>query len=122
MSDIRDLMGAYAQALDDGRTDDVVATFTPDATVALPGRDVLRGHDAIRQAYAGMVPRRPQRHVVSNTVVTVVDDNNAHASSDLLVLGKGESGWTVQFVGRYTDELRRHEGAWRFAARTLELS
>jgi uncharacterized protein (TIGR02246 family) len=121
VQDIRDLIAAYAHALDDGRTEDVVATFCPDATVVIPGQDSLIGLDAIRTAYAGMVPRRPQRHVVVNTVVTVADAT-ASAISDLLVLAKGEQGWAVRFVGRYRDELRRTDSGWRFAARTLEFA
>jgi uncharacterized protein (TIGR02246 family) len=120
VNDIRDVIAAYTQALDDGRTDDVVATFCPDATVSLPGRDVIRGHEAIRTAYAAMKPRRPQRHVVVNTVVSEVDDHTAKAASDVLVLGRGEAGWVVHLVGRYRDDLRRTGGAWRFATRTLE--
>jgi len=120
VNDIRDVIAAYAQALDDGRTDDVVATFCPDATVSLPGMDVIRGHEAIRVAYAAMTPRRPQRHVVANTVVSEVDDHAARATSDVLVLGRGEAGWAVRLVGRYTDDLRRLDTGWRFAARTLE--
>lgn len=120
VQDIRNLIAAYAHALDDGRTEDVVATFCPDATVVIPGYDVLAGQDAIRTAYEGMVPRRPQRHVVVNTLVTV-DVETASATSDLLVLGKGgESGWAVRLVGRYRDELRLTGEGWRFAARTLE--
>jgi uncharacterized protein (TIGR02246 family) len=116
---IRNVISAYAQAIDDGRTDDVVATFCPDATVNLPGLDVMRGHEAIRAAYAKMTPRRPQRHVVVNTIVTATGEESATATSDLLVLVKGESGWAVQLVGRYEDELRRDDGTWRFAARRL---
>ncbi len=117
---IRNTIAAYCQALDDGRTDDVVATFCPDATVALPGVGVLHGHDAIRAAYADLVPRRPQRHVVVNTFVTTVDDDTAEATSDLLVLGQGTSGWVVQLVGRYRDAFRRNENTWQFTSRQLE--
>jgi uncharacterized protein (TIGR02246 family) len=121
VQDICHLIAEYAHALDDGRTEDVVATFCPDATVVVPGQDALVGRDAIRTAYAGMVPRRPQRHVVVNTVVAVSDET-ASATSDLLVLAKGESGWAVELVGRYRDELRRTDSGWRFAARTLEFA
>ena len=34
---IRATLAAYAHALDDGRTDDVVATFCPDGAVEIPG-------------------------------------------------------------------------------------
>jgi uncharacterized protein (TIGR02246 family) len=120
VNDIRDVIAAYTQALDDGRADDVVATFCPDATVSLPGMDIIRGHEAIRAAYAAMKPRRPQRHVVVNTLVSEVDDDTAKATSDVLVLGKGDAGWVVRLVGRYSDDLRRVDTAWRFASRTLE--
>lgn len=122
VNDIRGVIAAYAQALDDGRTDDVVATFCPDATVSIPGMDVLNGHEAIRAAYSAMEPRRPQRHVVVNTVVTAMDDHTAKATSDVVVLGRGESGWAVHLVGRYTDDLRLTGTAWRFVARTLEFT
>jgi uncharacterized protein (TIGR02246 family) len=121
VKDIRDTIAAYAQALDDGRTEDVVATFCPDATVRLPGMEPLHGHEAIRAAFARMRPRRPQRHVVVNTVVTVADDRTASATSDLLVLGAGPD-WAVHLVGRYRDELRRQDAGWRFAARLLDFA
>ena len=67
---IQATLAAYAQALDDGRTDDVVATFCPDGTCEIPGLGTHHGHDALRQAFAKWVPRQPQRHVVVNTHVT----------------------------------------------------
>jgi ketosteroid isomerase-like protein len=120
MVGISNTIAAYCQALDDGRTDDAVATFCPDGTMAIPGADVLVGHEAIREAYAAMKPRRPQRHVVVNTFVTSVDGQTATATSDLLVMGKGEAGWSVFLVGRYNDALRQTDSGWLFQARTLE--
>ena len=67
---IRATIAAYAQALDDGRTDDVVATFCPDGVSEIAGMGTYEGHDALREAYAGWKPRRPQRHLVLNTLVT----------------------------------------------------
>jgi uncharacterized protein (TIGR02246 family) len=119
---IHDLITTYAQALDDGRTDDVVATFCPDGTAIIPGREALQGHDALRAAYATMKPSRPQRHVVVNTVVTAVEADTARASSDLIVLIGGSSGWVVHLVGRYTDDLRMVDADWRFETRRLEFA
>ena len=48
---MRRTIAAYAQALDDGRTDDVVATFCADAKIDLPGQGVFEGTDAIREAF-----------------------------------------------------------------------
>ena len=59
---IRATIAAYTQALDDGRTDDVVATFCADGGIDIPGLGTFEGTEALREAYAGWVPRKPQRH------------------------------------------------------------
>ncbi|HMQ25025.1 MAG TPA: nuclear transport factor 2 family protein [Acidimicrobiales bacterium] len=116
---VRRAIAAYTQALDDGRTDDVVATFCPDATVEIPGMGTHEGVDAIRAAYAQWTPRRPQRHLVLNTLVAEWTADEAHATSDVVFLLKGKEGWAVQVVGRYEDVLHRDDadGRWRFHAR-----
>src|SRR6185503_13846193 len=83
---VRATIAAYTQALDDGRTDDVVATFCPDGAIELPGMGTHEGHDALRSAYAGWAPQRPQRHLILNTHVTEWDDEQATAVSDMVFL------------------------------------
>ena len=68
------------------------------------------GHDALRAAYAGWEPRRPQRHLVVNTHITDWDDHEAKAVSDVVFLLQGKDGWTVQLVGRYHDVLHHDDG------------
>ena len=114
---VRNALAAYAQALDDGRTDDVVATFCPDGVCDIPGMGTLEGHDAIREAYAGWTPRRPQRHLVLNTLVTEWSGDEAEAVSDVVFIRMGKAGWAVQLVGRYHDTLHRDGGTWRFHRR-----
>src|SRR4051794_36427248 len=111
---VRAAIAAYAQALDDGRTDDVVATFCADGASEMPGLGTFEGHDALRQAYAGWKPVRPQQHLVTNTVVTQWDEHEAHAVSDLILVMKGKSGPAIQLMGRYHDVLHRDDGVWRF--------
>jgi hypothetical protein len=113
-------LAAYAHALDDGRTGDVVDTFCPDGSVDIPGLGVHEGHEALRVAYAKWVPRRPQRHVVANIHVTTGADGAAQAVSDVLFLLEGDDGWAVQVVGRYSDVLHLHGDRWRFHRRTAE--
>lgn len=115
---VRATLAAYTQALDDGRTDDVVATFCPDGAVDIPGLGVHEGHDALRAAYAAWAPRRPQRHLVLNTLVADWNEQEAHAISDVVFILKGSAGWSIQLVGRYHDTLRQHDGTWRFHRRT----
>ena len=116
---IRATIAAYTQALDDGRTDDVVATFCPDGGIDVPGVGSYEGLDALREAYAGWVPRVPQRHLVVNTLVTDWDDQQATATSDIVLIVQGKEGWAVQFVARYTDTLHQDGGAWRFHRRVV---
>jgi hypothetical protein len=117
---IRATIAAYTQALDDGRTDDVVATFCPDGGCEIPGMGTHQGHDALRAAYTKWEPRQPQRHLVLNTLVTEWDDDEASATSDFVFLLKGNDGWTVQLVGRYHDTLHHRDSGWRFHRRVAE--
>lgn len=114
---VRATIATYTQALDDGRTDDVVATFCPDGVCEIPGLGTHAGHDALRAAYSEWEPKRPQRHLILNTLVTVVSDAEATAISDVVFLLLGGSGWTVQLVGRYHDTLHYQDGSWQFHRR-----
>lgn len=116
---VRATIAAYTQALDDGRTDDVLATFCPDGGIEIPGVGTYEGLDALREAYAGWVPKVPQRHLVTNTLVTAWDDHEATATSDVTLLVQGKEGWSVQFVARYTDTLHRSDDGWRFHRRVV---
>ena len=111
---VRAALAVYTQALDDGRTDDVVDTFCPDGAIAIPGLGTHTGHDALRAAYATWAPRRPQRHLVLNTVVGTWDDDEATAVSDVVFVLLGGAGWEIKLVGRYHDTLHRDGASWRF--------
>ena len=117
---VRAAIAAYTQALDDGRTDDVVATFCPDGGCDIPGLGTYEGHDALREAYAGWAPRMPQRHLVLNTHVRDWSDDEARAVSDVVFILLGSKGWRIQLVGRYEDVLHRDGNGWRFHRRTAE--
>ena len=135
---VRATIAAYTHALDDGRTDDVVATFCADGGCDIPGLGTYEGHDALRAAYAKWTPRQPQRHLVLNTLITEWTPEEAHATSDVVFLLRGETdwddheatavsdvvfllqgdaGWAVEVVGRYEDTLHRADGTWRFHRR-----
>jgi 3-phenylpropionate/cinnamic acid dioxygenase small subunit len=114
---VRATLAAYAHALDDGRTDDVVATFCPDGVCDIPGMGTHEGHDALRVAYTKWQPRRPQRHLVLNTHVTQWTAQEASAVSDVVFVLQGDDGWAIQLVGRYHDVLHNDDGAWRFHRR-----
>jgi hypothetical protein len=119
---VRAAIAAYTLALDDGRTDDVVASFCAEGLCDIPGLGRHQGHADLREAYGRWEPTRPQRHLVLNTLVTDWDQNEAKATSDFVFLLKGEAGWAVQLVGRYHDVLHRQGEAWRFHSRQAEFS
>jgi ketosteroid isomerase-like protein len=116
---IRATIAAYTHALDDGRTDDVVACYCPDGTFDMAGMGTFEGHVALREAYEGWKPRKPQRHLVVNTHVTAWDEHEATALSDVVFILQGDGGWAVQFVARYLDTLHRTDGVWRFHRRAV---
>ncbi|KOU59311.1 hypothetical protein ADK57_33645 [Streptomyces sp. MMG1533] len=109
---VRAVLGAHTQAQDAGRTDDVVALYTPDGVLELPGMDPVEGHDALREAFKGWAPTQPQLHMVTNTVVTSSAEGEATAVSDVVFFQRGEAGWAPLVVGRYDDELCRRDGTW----------
>ncbi len=116
---IRATLAAYTQALDDGRTDDVVDTYCADGTFEMPGMGTFQGHDALRSAYEGWKGTRPQRHLVLNTLVSDWSDREATATSDVVFILEGKAGWAIQFVARYRDLLHQVDGTWKFHRRTV---
>jgi hypothetical protein len=117
---VRATIAAYTQALDDGRIEEVVATFCPDGAVDMPGLGYHVGHDALRTAYESVKPRRPQRHLVVNTLVTAWSEEEVKAVSDVIFILQGKAGWAIQLVGRYHDTLHNDGGVWRFHQRVAE--
>ncbi|MGH9275241.1 MAG: nuclear transport factor 2 family protein [Acidimicrobiales bacterium] len=116
---VRATIAAYTHALDDGRTDEVVATYCPDGAFELVGTGTFEGHDALRDAYAGWTPRKPQRHLVANTLVSDWSEHEATATSDVVLIVQGAAGWAIEFVARYADTLHHVDGSWKFHRRTV---
>jgi len=120
---VRATLAAYTHALDDGRVEDILATYMPSGVFDMPGTGTFEGHDALRAVYTEWKPQRPQRHMVVNTNVTDWTDRDASAVSDVVFALKGEKGWSIQFVARYLDVLHRDErdDRWKFERRTVSV-
>lgn len=119
---IRALLAALAQAQDDGRTEDLVSLYAEDGIVDVPGIGSFAGVNALREAFAGWAPTVPQRHIVTNTLVTEWDTGSARATSDVVFVQRGESGWAVTTVARYHDTFRNADGTWALARRSMEFT
>jgi uncharacterized protein (TIGR02246 family) len=115
---VRAAQSAYAQAFDDGRSDDVADLFTSDGVVEIEGVGVYEGRETIRSTYANWEPRSPQRHLVSNMLLTEYADDTARATADVTLLQLVDSVWSIRMVARYDDVLRKEGGKWLFARRT----
>jgi SnoaL-like domain len=119
---IRTAQATYAQALDDGRTDDVADIYARDGTADIEGVGVFAGRDAVRAAYSGWKPTRPQRHLVSNLLVADWGDDEAQATTDVVLIQLQDSGWVIHLVARYHDIVRLEDGTWRFVRRTIRFA
>ncbi len=119
---VRRAIASYTQAVDAGRTDDVLATFTEDGSVDIPGIGAHQGWEAMREAYDAIAPKAPQRHLIVNTLVTEWDEHEATAKSDLVFMVHNGQQWMTFLTGRYTDNLRQVDGEWKFSRRTAEFT
>src|SRR4051794_19750782 len=85
---VRAAIATYNHAVDDGRTDDVVATYCPDGSCDIKALGAHEGHEALRAAYTKVEPTVPQRHLVMNTLLTQWNAEEAKAVSDFVFLAR----------------------------------
>lgn len=119
---IRDLVARYNANGDSGRFDEVLALFAPDAVMDVESAGVRTGHDEIRTIFTGARDRadwglgpRYLRHVTGTHQIDVVDERRATGRCYYFVLtAVGLDHW-----GRYVDEYRVVDGAWRFSKRKV---
>jgi ketosteroid isomerase-like protein len=114
-------VAAHAQHQDAGDTDAIMALYTPDAVLEVPGMGVFEGADAIRASWDKWKPRGLQRHMPVNVVITDWNDEEARATTDVVFIAQGDDGaWSIQIVARYRDVLRQVAGRWLFSRRADE--
>ncbi|OBI47786.1 nuclear transport factor 2 family protein [Mycobacterium sp. E787] len=109
---IRDLIAAYALALDAGDIDGCVALFVPDAEFRVYGR-TFAGRDAIAQMFRD-APRG--LHLTGVSRIDVRGDT-ATARSQVLFVRAGDLHLRPAL---YDDELVRVAGRWRFRRRRCQ--
>jgi uncharacterized protein (TIGR02246 family) len=119
---IRELMAAYAQALDACRFADVAACFAPDGEWTTD-YGAARGPAEIEAFIRGIVPVKgegPQRkHYITNIIVAV-DGDTASAVSDYLIVRESENGLIPVMGGTYRDKFIKTPAGWRFSRKELE--
>ena len=113
-------VAAHTQYQDAGDTDGIVALYTPDAVLEVPGMGAYEGTDAIRAAWDAWKPKGLQKHMPVNVLITGWDEQQARATTDVVFLARGDAGWSVQIVARYHDVFRRAGEAWLISRRADE--
>ena len=118
---IRELMAAYAQALDACRFADVAACFAADGEWTTDYGEA-KGRKAIEDMFRSVVPVKgegPQRkHYITNIIITV-DGDTASAVSDYLIIRESESGLIPVMGGTYRDRFVKTAAGWRFSRKEL---
>jgi uncharacterized protein (TIGR02246 family) len=115
---IGDLGALYARAVDDHDLDALVAMFTPDGVFERRGV-AATGADEVRAAYvASFDTYRTMLHTAHPGVVLLHGDGTAsgwsHGHAELAT-----KSTLVLASYRYEDDLRRVEGRWLFARRSI---
>jgi len=119
---IRETLHQYAMFLDDGRVEDFLDLFTPDA-VFTADEFVYDGREAIRVELAEK-PRGPGRHLPFPALIELESPTVARAWSDFLRVKIEREGdptaWAITSAGRYYDRLvKGDDGRWRFSRRDV---
>ena len=84
-----------------------------DGVCDIPGMGTHESHDALREALRGLDPRRPQRHLVLNTLDHLEQRRGRGGERMRSSSREGEGPGSIQLVGRYQDTLHRDGGTWR---------
>ncbi len=113
--------------MDQRNYDDAVMLFSTDVRWKVMGLD-LHGRNAIRDAFSGLTDSTI-RHVLTNTIVDVVDEDHANAMSYVTIYV--EKGFPddrplsfdgPNLLGENHDKLVRTEDSWCIAHRTGQLA
>jgi uncharacterized protein (TIGR02246 family) len=128
---ILETISRYGYHYDEGDIDAFLDVFTDDAFVDItpdPGffELPLRGHAAIRAAYAGRLEEvaatAQRRHVQTNTVIHELTPDTARATTFLSVFSVPHGGDAeIRGTGVYTDVLVKRDDRWLLADRRLKM-
>lgn len=123
----RDVVKRAAMKLDANDLDGFASLFTRDAVVVRPGKEPLRGVEALLESYRARPPGHMTRHLVAGSVVELRGPDEAHAISNVLLWTAvpddapgpfGRRAQSRQVMGEFEDTLRLcSDGMWRIAHR-----
>lgn len=120
LTEIMNLLSAYAHTVADRRWDDWARLFCPDGQLVFRGRG-WRGTDELRGFIENSHRDRDRPKLLSSNALVRIDGDQAAVVSDFcLIRSKDPQTFTIVSCGRYIDEITRTSGGWRFRQRTIE--
>lgn len=124
--DCRELVLRAAACSDANDAAGLAALFTPTATLQRPDGTLLEGRDAIAAAYRRRPAERLTRHLVTNSVVDILDADIARITSSVLLWSgsnldavgpQGRAAHAARVVGSFDDLCTLTPEGWRIAQR-----
>ena len=108
---------AWKKAILAGDLDAIVANYSDDAVLWLPGMAEARGTKAIREAYAALMKDHSVADVVfSNSVYETWQNLSIGWGNFTMTLKPRAGGDPVVMKGRYTDVGKQIKGKWLYVA------
>ncbi len=125
--DCQKVLRQYYHLMDQRNYDDAVNLFATDVNWQVAGLD-LHGRKAVREAFGGLADSTI-RHVLTNTIVDVVDENHVDVTSYVTIYvenGFPDDG-PLSFegpnrLGANIDKMVRTDEGWRIAYRGSPLA
>jgi uncharacterized protein (TIGR02246 family) len=111
------LAGEYPHALDSRDFDGYAALFTEDGELSLQGT-TAKGRTAIRDFVAALPAEPRVIHPITNLNYTI-DGDTASGGAYWQDIGLVNGTPGVVVAGRYEDTLRKVDGVWRIATRSI---
>ncbi len=103
----------FRQALNAGDLDALVALYEPNASLKPMPDDSVSGHEAIREALAGLLAMKPRMSLEARTIGEA--DDLALTTSRWEMMGIGPDGQPVAMAGQGVEIARRQlDGTWRW--------
>ena len=116
---IRDLASRYAHLVWQKDVPAILDLFTEDGEVDTGDRPAIRGRDALRQAYQGMLAGDEFQPFIHNHVVEL--DGDRATGTCYLDLRASIGGRSMTGAGYYQDRYVKVGGEWKFRSRKLTM-